>query len=91
MEKAGSTEPRAGSSRELLAWVRRETARRAREENLERPARLRPLEDFSDEYADPTKYKTVDQNRVGRNSATIRGLIVGDCCGWGTPPTSDEV
>lgn len=77
--------------RELLRWVHEETARRSREENPERPARLRPLEDFSDEYADPTRYKTVDQERVGRNSRTIRGLIIGDCCGWPKRPTSDEV
>ena len=51
--------------RELLRWVHEETARRSREENPERPARLRPLEDFSDEYADPTRYKTVDQERGG--------------------------
>ena len=90
-ERANATRGTRGRIPALLAWVEREMARRAREENPERPARLRPLEDFSDEYADPTKYRTVDQKRIGRNSATIRGLIVGDCCGWARPPTSEEV
>ncbi len=80
-----------GDQRELLAWVQRETERRNREEDPERPARLRPLEDFKDEYADPTKYKTVDQKRVGRKSATIEGMIVSECCGWPKRPTSEEV
>ena len=76
---------------ELIAWVQQETARRDEEENPERRTQLRPLEDFSDEYADPTKYKTVKQERVGRKSATIDGMIAGECCGWPEPPTSDEV
>ena len=76
---------------ELLAWVRQETARRDEEENPERPTKVRSLESFSDEYADPTKYKTVNQKRIGRKSATIKGMIAGECCGWPEPPTSDEV
>ena len=91
MKKAGPGRPEAGANAALRAWAQRETARRAREENPERPARLRPLEDFSDEYADPTRYRTVDQRRVGRNSATLDGLIAGECCGWPNPPTTDEV
>ena len=79
------------SDRELLSWVQRESTRRSREENPERPAQLRPVEHFSDEYADPRKYKTVDQNRVGPKSATLRGLINAECCGWPEPPTSEEV
>ena len=82
---------RRGTDPELLAWVQRETTRRDREENPERSAQLQPLETFSDEYADPTRYKTVDQARVGRESATIDGLINGECCGWPKRPTSEEV
>ena len=87
----GDEQSDTASDRDLLAWVQRETARRNREENPERATQLRPLEDFSDEYADPTKYKTVDQERVGRRSAMIKGLIISECCGWPQPPTSEEV
>ena len=74
----------------VLDWVRRETARRAREEDPNRPANLRPLEEFSDEYADPARYETVDQARIGPKSATIQGLINLDCSGWVRRPTSEE-
>lgn len=75
----------------LNEWVRVESERRARVENPDAPAQLRPLEDFSDEYADPTEYKTVDQSRVGPKSAALQGLIDGDCCGWVQRPTTDEL
>ena len=90
---AGSrgSQERRGADPELLAWVERETARRSREENPDYPAQLRPLEDFSDDYADPSKYESVNQKRTGPKSATLAGLIIGDCCGWPEPPSSKEV
>ena len=82
---------RQGADPELLAWVERETARRSREENPDHPAQLRPLEDFNDEYADTSKYRSVNQKRTGRESGTLAGLVIGDCCGWPEPPSSKEV
>ena len=76
---------------ELLEWAQRETDRRSREENPDAPAQLRPVDDFSDDYANPTRYKTGDRQRVGRQSATLDGLIISECCGWPKRPTSDEV
>ena len=74
----------------LSEWINAENERRTREENPDAPAQLRPLDDFSDEYADPTEYRTVDQARVGPKSAVLQGLIDGDCCGWAKSPTSEE-
>ena len=71
-------------------WVRDETARRAREENHERPATLLPLEDFSDEYAEPSRYRTVEQGRVREKAGAIQGLIALDCSGWVDRPTTEE-
>ena len=77
--------------RELREWVQREVARRSEEEDPTGRAQLRPLQDFGDEYADPTVYRTVDQDQVGPRSRMIQGLITGDCCGWPERPTSEEV
>ena len=74
----------------LAEWVKVESERRRREENPHAPARLRPLEDFSDEYADPARYRTVDQARTGPKSAVLQGLINGECCGWAQRPTTEE-
>jgi len=74
----------------LAEWVRVESERRRREENPDAPVQLRPLDDFSDEYADPTRYRTVDQERVGPKSAVLQGLINGECCGWAKRPTTGE-
>ena len=77
----------------LTEWIATESerrGRRGREENPDARAQLRPLDDFSDEYADPAEYRTVDQAQVGPKSAVLQGLIDGDCCGWGRPPTSQE-
>ena len=74
----------------LTEWIATESERRGREENPDARVQLRPLDDFSDEYADPTEYRTVDQARVGPKSAVLQGLIDGECCGWGRPPTSQE-
>ena len=60
-------------------------------EDPDAPVELRPLKDFSDEYADPTEYITVDQWQVGPKSAVVQGLIDGECCGWVKQPTSDEL
>ena len=40
----------------LEEWVRTEIERRTRMEDPDAPVELRPLKDFSDEYADPTEY-----------------------------------
>ena len=74
----------------LQQWITTEMERRGREENPDAPAQLRPLDDFSDDYAEPTQYRTVDQARVGPKSKVLQGLIDGDCCGWAQRPTSEE-
>ena len=79
---------------EIFAWAREETLRRTREEQ-DRHVVLKPPEAFSDEYSPPEQLARLrpdaDPERTGPNSQTIRGVICGGCCGWGTPPTSAEL
>ena len=87
----GSMETMRAEDVSLAEWIKAESERRRRQENPHAPAQLRPLDDFSDEYADPTRYKTVDQARVGPKSAVLQGLINGECCGWVKQPTTEEL
>ena len=50
----------------LTEWIATESERREREENPDARAQLRPLNDYSDEYAVPAEYRTVDQAWVFR-------------------------
>ena len=71
----------------LAEWVKVESERRRREENPHAPARLRPLDDFSNEYADriafPNKHfepgwklfgRIVEDRRAVRAGGAVSGL-----------------
>ena len=88
---------------ELFAWCRQETRRRTRDEHrrtrdeqeYDLDIQLKPAEAFSDEYAPSAELARLrpdaDPDRTGPDSQTIRGVICGGCCGWKTPPTSEEL
>ena len=81
------------------AWIQRELARRAREEDLHpvlkrklpSPAEcetlLQPTEAFDDEYS--KEERDIGKGR-GETSGIIKDLLTGCCAGWGIRPTSEE-
>ena len=83
------------SHEEALDWIRKETARRRREESGGGLVELRQPEAFSDEYAPAERLTRVrpgaDPTETGPDSRIVRGLLCGACAGWGRPPTSAEL
>ena len=83
------------SHEEALDWIRKETARRRREESGGGLVELRQPEAFSDEYAPAERLTRVrpgaDPTEASPDSRIVRGLLCGACAGWGRPPTSAEL
>ena len=80
---------------QVLAWIRRETARRRLEEDGMRPVELPPPEAFSDEYTPVEALLRLrphaDPDETGPESRAVRIVIGRRCCGWRTRPTTREV
>ena len=80
---------------QVLAWIRRETARRRLEEDEMRPVELPPPEAFSDEYTPVEALLRLrphaDPDETGPESRAVRIVIGRRCCGWRTRPTTREV
>lgn len=80
-----------------MEWARAETERRRREEDAPLPGQIvmPPLDRYSDEYSPEERllelHPDADPARTGPRSQAVRGIICGACCGWTTPPTSEEV
>lgn len=52
------------------------------------PVRVRPAEEFDDDYWDPRG--NADPRTRGRKSNAVEGRLSGSCCGWNLRPTAAE-
>ena len=72
----------------VLDWVRRETDRRLREEDPERPSEVAPVECFPnlDEPMFVGPYSSWRRKAEGTPSRAIASMISSYCCGWAVRP-----
>ena len=89
MSKATVRKPQPEST---LEWARRETLRRAVEEQGDGPVELKPVKSFPHGQAIfNNELRGLQPREAGEPSRPLNIMVSSYCCGWPEPPTALEV